>query len=55
MMNHILMPLMLMLFISACGKTGALYLPETESAVVNEETPVENPVKKNEETDSGSL
>lgn len=55
MMNHLLLPLMLMLLISACGKTGALYLPDAEQGAGVEKTPVETPVLNNEETDRGSL
>lgn len=54
-MNRLLMPLMLMLLISACGKTGALYLPDADQGSGTEKAPVENPVVNNEEIDRGSL
>lgn len=42
LMNHLLMPLMLALFISACGKTGDLYLPDKGKDAAIEKTPVVN-------------
>jgi len=53
-MNHILMPLILMLLLSACGKTGALYLPEQEAAAETN-TNGESQVLINEGEDHGSL
>ncbi|MCK5001789.1 MAG: lipoprotein [Gammaproteobacteria bacterium] len=54
-MNHLLMPLMLMLLVSACGKTGPLYLPDEEPAKVSKKAPVENTVLDNERVDRGLL
>ena len=46
---------MLILLISACGKTGALYLPEDEPAAAGQKMPEQSPVLNNEEADRGSL
>ncbi|MES0327842.1 MAG: hypothetical protein ABUK13_06600 [Gammaproteobacteria bacterium] len=54
-MNRLLMPVMLMLLISACGKTGALYLPDVEKAADEAKTSMANPVINNQEIDRGSL
>jgi predicted small lipoprotein YifL len=53
-MIRLLMPLMLMLFMSACGKTGALYLPDAEQGAADQ-TPVENPLLNKEESERGPL
>jgi len=50
---RLIMPLILILLISACGKTGALYLPESDGSA--EETPTEAPVNNIEEASRGSL
>jgi predicted small lipoprotein YifL len=54
-MIRLLMPLMLMLFISACGKTGDLYLPEAGQNAGAETTPTASPVLQHTEAESGSL
>jgi len=46
---------MLMLLISACGKTGALYLPDVEKDADKVKTSTVNPVINNQEIDRGSL
>ncbi|MDH5388682.1 MAG: hypothetical protein OEY06_09550 [Gammaproteobacteria bacterium] len=54
-MIRLIMSVILMLFISACGKTGALYLPDVEKADDVVKTPAESSLMNNEETDRGSL
>ena len=55
MMNHLLMPLIIMLFVSACGKTGALYLPDAEQDAAAEKTSLQNITLNSEEANRGSL
>ncbi len=54
-MNHLLMPLIIMLFVSACGKTGALYLPDAEQGAAAEKTSLQSIALNNEETNRGSF
>ena len=54
-MIRLLMPLMLMLLVSACGKTGALYLPDAAQDTAVEKTPVESSQPGGEEAERGSL
>ena len=54
-MNRLLMHVMLMLLISACGKTGVLYLPDVEKVADEAKASIENPVINNKEADRGSL
>jgi len=54
-MIRLLMPLMLMLLISACGKTGDLYLPDAEQGAGEVKTRVESPVLNNGENERGPL
>jgi len=54
-MIRLLLSLMLMLLISACGKTGDLYLPDAEQDAGEAKAPVENPVLNNGENERGPL
>ena len=54
-MNHLLMPLLLMLLLAGCGKTGALYLPGAEQGNEVKKTPVEEIEQNEQGVDSGSL
>lgn len=54
-MKYLLMPLLLMLMLAGCGKTGALYLPGTEKGGEIKKTPAEEIEKNNQGADSGLL